>query len=80
MRSVNTALVGLIGGLTLAVAVTAVEFIIAQRKLVESIRCVDFQCYGAVQLGGVREVGTAFLVGFGAAIWLFLRRRHPTGS
>jgi hypothetical protein len=79
MRFLSAALAGLAAGLMLAFAATSVEFIIAQRHMPEAMHCGDFMCDGAVQIGGVRVIGIAFLIGFAVASWPFLRGRRRTG-
>jgi hypothetical protein len=66
--------------LTLGFVVLSVEFAMAQRRVADSFHCVDFMCAGDVQIGGVREIGVAFLLGFAGAFWLFLRGRRLTGA
>jgi hypothetical protein len=83
MRYLKPALVGLVGGLLLAITVAAVEFLIAsQRRAASMMKCRDGAstsmvavCDGAVQFGDVRYLGIAFVVGFAVAFILFRRRQ-----
>ena len=81
MRFLKPALVGLVGGLLLAAAVLAVEFIHAQSVVASQIaNCFDVNagggvCSAGVQVGGV-EVPIAFGLGFAATIIWFRRRRQ----
>ena len=74
------ALIGLVGGVLLAAAVLAVEFIRSASVVASQIaNCVDptaggFVCDGVAQFGGV-EVPIAFALGFAAAI-IWVRRRQ----
>jgi hypothetical protein len=81
MRYLKPALVGLVGGLLLTVAVLTVEFIHSQIVVASQItNCIDvaagggFVCSGGAQFGGV-EVPIAFALGFAAAIFWFRRRQ-----
>jgi hypothetical protein len=77
-------LVGLLGGLLLAITVGAVEFLIASQRLAASMmECrgaastsMVAGCDGAVQFGDVRYLGIAFLVGFAVAFISFRRRQR----
>jgi hypothetical protein len=83
MRYLKPALVGLVGGLLLAITVAAVEFLISSQRLAASMmECRDTAstskvavCDGAVQFGDVRYFGIAFLVGFAVAFISFRRRQ-----
>jgi hypothetical protein len=80
MGYLKPALVGLVGGLLLAAAVSTVEFIHAQRVVAsQTANCFDVTagggvCSGAAQFGGV-EVPIAFALGFAATIIWFRRRQ-----
>jgi len=82
MRYLKLALVGLVGGLLLAVAVLTVEVIHAERVAAsQTASCVASTvggsvCSSAVQAGGVVEVLIAFALGFAAAVIWFRRRQH----
>ena len=85
MHYLKPALVGVVGGLLLAAAVSTVEFIHAQRVVATQMtNCVDVTagagvCSGSAQVGGV-EVPIAFALGFAAtAIW-FRRRQQRRGE
>ena len=76
MRYATAALVGLVGGLVLALAFVAVEFAFATDRLQSVMTCVDYVCAGAVQVGSIRAVLIGFAVGFVVAFTWFLRRRR----
>jgi hypothetical protein len=79
MRYSRPALVGLLGGFLLAIAVFAVDFLISMLRLAASAQCVGevaAACDGAVQFGDVRYLGIAFLVGFAVAFISFRRRQR----
>ena len=79
MRYLKPALVGLVGGLLLAIMVMAVDFLISLQRLAVSTQCagaVATVCLGAVQFGDVRYLGIAFLVGFAVATIWFRRRQQ----
>lgn len=79
MRYVKAALTGLIGGALLAVGVTVVDGLIAMIRLHFAMKCVEFQCFDAVQFGSVGAVLTAFVIGFLAMFGWFLRGRRVGG-
>jgi hypothetical protein len=67
----KAALVGLLGGFVVVMAVTAIDFV-----RVESWTTCEFQCYWGVDVGNVLYIGSTFLIGFAAAFAWFLRRRR----
>jgi len=83
MRYLKPALVGLVGGLLLAITVAVVEFLIGSQRLAGSMmECRDAAstsmvaaCDGAEQFGDVRYLGIAFVVGFAVA-FIWSRRRQ----
>jgi hypothetical protein len=71
VRYLKAALVGLLGGCVVVIAVATIAFV----RLAWLTTCVEFQCYGDVQIAD-RNLGIAFAVGFAAAFAWFLRRQR----
>ncbi len=77
MRYLRAAALGLAGGAVFAAAAIGVDLVRAWRSVsVQMASCADYVCDGYAQVGDVRWLVVAFVLGFVAVFTWFVQRRR----